>query len=555
MKRSMSLVTCLLLSACAVGNDDDELLAASRDALSTSNLAGHYTFDEASGTTAVDSAGGDQNGTLRNGPTRVAGKLGKALRLDGTSDHVDLGDVFDMKSGQDFTVSAWINTTNITPDNGDSQRIVSKQKSGGSAWFLRLKTDGKPAFGIRSGGSNGAEQLGARSVADGAWHLLTGLRQGGTIRLYVDGALQGSLAATSGDLSSAAPLFIGAFTPTEQHFAGLVDDVRIYTRALAGSEVVELAGGTPPPPPARGPRVFVTTDIGGGDQDDDQSMVHFLLYADTLRIEGLSRTFTSDDPSNQGSRADILEVIDAYEDDYAKLRTWGPYPSPSSLRAITYQGATAKGLAGATAASRAIIAAAKRGSASDPLYLLAWGGVGDIAQALRDDPSIAPLVRLYTIAQQQAEADAYMDANWRGKVWWIESMTTFRGMYATSSYNRPLTGQQSIWLGKGALGAYMDRLSHGLYQQGIDPTDEGYGIKMGDSPSVLFLVDPDQDRDDPTRGGWGGRYRTVGTSHYWTDVTDRKIGNWAGAGTVSEHRADFLADFRARFDRARAAKP
>lgn len=562
--RPLGQVALFALAACAtdVAEEEDDGLASSQS-LSSSNLVGHWRFDETGGTIAEDAAGRDHDGTLKNGPTRAAGKHGGALRFDGANDFVDVGDVLDMKAGQDFTVSAWINTTNVVPNNGDSQRIVSKQAPGGSLYFLRLKTDGRPSFGVRSGYTNGGEQLGRGSVADGRWHLVTGMRKGATISLYVDGALHGSMTATSSDLSNAARLLIGAYTPTEQHFRGSIDDVRIYTRALSGSEVAELYGEqvtTPPaPPPTRGPRVFITTDIGGSDNDDDQSMVHALLYADYLRIEGISRTYTADDPTNVGDRGDILDPIAAYEADYAKLKTWGPYPTPAALRAISYQGTTKPGVTGATIASRAIVTAAKRGDASDPLYLLAWGGVGDIAQALKDDPSIAPRVRLYTIGHQEAKADQYMDATWRGKVWWLESLTTFRGMYATSAYNRPLTGRESIWLTaskqpKGALGKYMDDLSHGLYQQGIKPEDQGYGIKMGDTPSILFLLDPEQNRNDPTRGGWGGRYRRT-ADQYWTDLTNEAIGRWPGAKTVADHRSEFLADFARRFDRALAAKP
>ena len=82
-------------------------------------------------------------------------------------------------------------------------------------------------------------------------------------------------------------------------------------------------------------RVLVSTDIGGTDPDDDQSMVHLLVNADRLELEGLVSS-----PYGQGGRRTSWTVIDCYERDFAKLRTHSEhYPTPEALRAITKQGA------------------------------------------------------------------------------------------------------------------------------------------------------------------------------------------------------------------------
>lgn len=83
-------------------------------------------------------------------------------------------------------------------------------------------------------------------------------------------------------------------------------------------------------------RVIVSTDIGGTDPDDFQSMVHLLLYADTLDIEGLISS-----PFGPGRKEQILEVIDRYEQDYDELRAHSAdYPTPDYLRSVTRQGET-----------------------------------------------------------------------------------------------------------------------------------------------------------------------------------------------------------------------
>lgn len=61
------------------------------------------------------------------------------------------------------------------------------------------------------------------------------------------------------------------------------------------------------------PRVIVSTDIGGSDPDDFQSMVDYLVYADLFDTEGLISS-----PPGGGRKEHLLEVINVYEKDYLK---------------------------------------------------------------------------------------------------------------------------------------------------------------------------------------------------------------------------------------------
>jgi hypothetical protein len=143
-------------------------------------------------------------------------------------------------------------------------------------------------------------------------------------------------------------------------------------------------------------RVIVSTDIGGTDPDDFQSMVHFLVYADRFDVEGLVSS-----PYGPGGRAHILRVIDTYATDFANLKTYSPqYPSPDELRGMTKQGAidsvTGQGVRAPTEGSDWIVSAARRNDPR-PLWLLVWGGIDDLAQALHDAPDILPKLRVYFI--------------------------------------------------------------------------------------------------------------------------------------------------------------
>ena len=59
------------------------------------------------------------------------------------------------------------------------------------------------------------------------------------------------------------------------------------------------------------PRILTSTDIGGTDPDDFQSMIHFLMYSDSFETEGL----VSSPSYGEGKKQDILDMIDLYEKD------------------------------------------------------------------------------------------------------------------------------------------------------------------------------------------------------------------------------------------------
>ena len=289
------------------------------------------------------------------------------------------------------------------------------------------------------------------------------------------------------------------------------------------------------------PRVIVSTDIGGSDPDDYQSLVHLLLYADVLDIEGLVAS-----PPHAGRVEHINEVLDAYEADYAKLTQNSGYkfPEPKHLRAVSVQGAAepapAKGWNQPTDGSRLIIDRAK---ATDerPLWILVWGSMTDVAQALHDEPSIKPQLRVYSIGSWNTRQDEasrnYVFKN-HSDLWWIECDTTFRGMYTGGNQqgeygNREFVSQHVR--GHGALGDL-------FWQKKRD-------IKMGDTPSVLYLLNGRA--DDPSQPHWGGAFRRFDHGpNYFRDDQSRSLKeqNLAGAKTVNRWRSEFLNDWKARMD-------
>jgi hypothetical protein len=240
----------------------------------------------------------------------------------------------------------------------------------------------------------------------------------------------------------------------------------------------------------------VSTDIGGTDPDDFQSMVHLLVYADRFEIEGLVSS-----PYGPGRKEHILQVIDLYERDDGRLRTYSDrYPTPAALRAVTKQGAVEgagwEGFGAATEGSEWIVRCARRDDPR-PLWVLVWGGIEDLAQALHDAPEILPKLRIYFIGGPNKKwcVDAYQYiVTHHPRLWIIEANATYRGWFVGGN-------QQGQWGNKAFVAAHV--AGHGALGE-FFATLLGGTLKMGDSPSVGYLLHGTP--EDPSQGGWGGRF-------------------------------------------------
>ena len=193
-------------------------------------LIAYWAFNEESGTSATDSSGHHKTGTLTNNPTRVNDRLERALSFDGVNDYVNFGDTADIGDGA-VTVSAWI--------KGDPSM---------SAWGRILDKGFSSAYSVtRYIGTNDVslEMSGVHTIItsaiDNTWHHILFTRSGQTVTGYKDGVqvVQVTNAVYGQNRTNALPFFIG-YNPgegTRVYWKGIIDDVRIYDRALTSTEV------------------------------------------------------------------------------------------------------------------------------------------------------------------------------------------------------------------------------------------------------------------------------------------------------------------------------
>lgn len=247
---------------------------------------------------------------------------------------------------------------------------------------------------------------------------------------------------------------------------------------------------------AEKPRVVISTDIGGTDPDDNQSLAHLMMYTDMFDLEGLVSTPSFGD----GSTKEIFRMIDVFELDYPVLRQHADLMSPAALRQLVKQGCDSEmpacGYASPTEGSEWIVSCARKDDPR-PLYVLVWGCLEDVAQALHDAPDIASKIRVYWIGGPNKKwgvnGYCYIIEHFPD-LWMIENNTTYRSFI----YNPKNHDEWNM----GYYDAHIKDAGH----LGRDFKDYYKGNpKLGDTPSLLYLM-KNADPSDPEQQSWGGRF-------------------------------------------------
>ncbi len=223
----------------------------------------HYAFDETSGTSAADSSGNGNTGTLTGmtGTEWTTGKVGGALAFDGTNDYVQAIGYKGVTGGNARSVALWIKTS--TPSRG----LYDWGSTSGAG-----ENAGRFTGGILIAEyMNGNKWPTSETIIDGQWHhLVVTLPLNGIISdtmAYVDGvAAVPTTSGSSGTVSTslAQDVIVGARFNVTTYFQGEIDDFRIYDHALSASEVSALASSGAPEPAATFAFLGLLTAFGLG---------------------------------------------------------------------------------------------------------------------------------------------------------------------------------------------------------------------------------------------------------------------------------------------------
>jgi hypothetical protein len=268
---------------------------------------------------ANDSSGNEHNGTAVGEPAFVEGQVGMALDFDGTDDVVELGK-FDVVGG--ITLAAWIKADDFEINDA---RIITKANewSGDSHWWMvstisetslrfRLKTDEGPTTATLV--SDPVLEAGVFAHVAATW-------DGSTMRLYKDGvevASQekgGTAVAVDPDISVAigsqpSDAFASDPSHVAKFFDGLIDDVRIYDRALSEGELLYLAGARAMPvdPGTDGLAAFYALEndvLDGSGNSNDGNIVGAPTFVDGLAGYGMAMEFDGESYVDVGNDASL----------------------------------------------------------------------------------------------------------------------------------------------------------------------------------------------------------------------------------------------------------
>jgi subtilisin family serine protease len=193
-------------------------------------LVAAYGFNQTSGTQVVDASGQGNTGTLSNGTWSAAGKNGAAVSFT-TNGFVTIPDApsLDLTSG--MTIEAWVRPTS----NTGWRTVVLKEDVGGLAYALYSSNGSRPAAYVHTNADVGLN--GTAALALNTWTHLAMTYDGTMLRMFVNGVQVGSMALTGGIAATSGVLRIGGNSVWSEYYRGLIDDVRIYNRALSVTEI------------------------------------------------------------------------------------------------------------------------------------------------------------------------------------------------------------------------------------------------------------------------------------------------------------------------------
>ncbi len=234
--------------------------AASQPDASYANLRAWWRLNESTGTIADDATGRAQDGTTQGDAIWTNGLAGNALGLDGVDDGVLVGTSAALIGSTDFAVSVLVKINPGSP----LCTVIQQREPGASAhqgqYQLNVNSNGSVSFMVYNNSVYQFDLTTSTTVNDGQWHHLAAVRSGVNGLIYVDGVQAATGAGTIQPLASHAVSIGYDNRDGDKYFSGLIDDVRVYERALSAGEVDALRDALVP---NRAP-LFAGNPVEGG---------------------------------------------------------------------------------------------------------------------------------------------------------------------------------------------------------------------------------------------------------------------------------------------------
>ncbi len=202
-----------------------------------SGLVGWWTFDgvNTGATYTTDKSGNGNTGTRNSGVAVTAGKIGQAMKLDGVDDNINILNSTSLNTANSqITVSFWTrNNVNPAQYDGLMGRNATTEWTNGWGFFYQSATEIR--FFIQSFSANVA----SATLTPTNWNHVVGVWNGSSIRIFING-VEGTSDSYSGTMTTTDPLTLGRLFNNLYNINGLIDDTRVYNRALSVREIQQL---------------------------------------------------------------------------------------------------------------------------------------------------------------------------------------------------------------------------------------------------------------------------------------------------------------------------
>ena len=203
----------------------------------TKGLVAHYDFNG----NLVDKINGN-NGEIFGGVNYVDGIIGQAVRFNGTDGYVKIAESENINFSVDdnFSISIWVNVETDQNANYIDFTILSKWKTTYS-YVVRFVPDST----IRAGSYDGTENtlVDSNSINKLEFHNVVFIKEDNKYYIYINGELHNSVSKNLAEFNESSDLFVGSRSGDDNFFTGIVDDLKIYNRAIFPEEITEIYKG------------------------------------------------------------------------------------------------------------------------------------------------------------------------------------------------------------------------------------------------------------------------------------------------------------------------
>lgn len=218
-------------------------------------------LNEGTGSSIADSSPSGNNGTITGATWNTQGKYGSALSFDGVNDLASIADSSSLDLTNGMTLEAWVKPASVLTNY---RTIILKERPNGAAYTLYGNSNtNRPMGEIAKSNGSIVDVKGTTQLPANTWSHIATTYNGSQFKFFLNGVQVATKNTTGNLFVSASPLKLGGNSIwNDEFFNGMIDEVRVYNRALTAAEITTDMN-TPIAPDTVNPSVTVSSPTEG----------------------------------------------------------------------------------------------------------------------------------------------------------------------------------------------------------------------------------------------------------------------------------------------------